>query len=64
MNKNIKNRLFKQGIASTILGILIIASAVLMMIQDKSTTTERIILLGIGATLLGIKDDLINKLKR
>jgi uncharacterized membrane protein len=51
------DRLFKSGLISTILGLLIILIAVLTWVFTDVDATETVIISGIGSGLLFVKDE-------
>ena len=52
-------RLFKDGVITTILGILILIFAGTMLAMEKATSTEAIVRAGYGFIFLRSKDSLI-----
>lgn len=57
------NRLFKEGIITTILGLIIILAAVFTWVFTEKHATEVVTIAGIGTGLLFLKDKhvLINR---
>lgn len=56
-----KNRLFKDGIVTTVLGFGILAFCAVMMYQEKASEMELAGFLGMGLTMLRSKDSLIGR---
>ena len=50
------NRLFKEGIITTLIGLLIILTAVFTWVFTEVKATEVVIIAGIGSGLLFLKD--------
>lgn len=50
------NRLFKEGLITSIVGLVIIVTAVVSWIFTKVPASEVVIIAGIGTSLLFIKD--------
>lgn len=59
MQCNFKDRLFKSGLATTILGVGILIFAAVLMYQQKAGPIELTGWLGIGLLFLRSKDSLI-----
>lgn len=53
------NRLFKSGIITTIIGLLIVASAIITWMMEKTDSTEALAISGLGMVFLRSKDSLI-----
>lgn len=51
-----KNRLFKEGLITTIFGLLIISSSVIGWLWFDESATDAVIIAGIGSGLLFLKD--------
>jgi hypothetical protein len=53
------NRLFKEGLVTTILGLVIIASSVIGWMFFNEPATDAVVISGIGTGLLFLKDETI-----
>ena len=51
-----KNRIFKEGLITTVLGLVIILAAVFTWMLTEKNATEASIIAGIGSGLLLLKD--------
>jgi hypothetical protein len=51
-----KNRIFKEGLITTIVGLIIILAAVFTWMLTEKNATEAAVIAGIGSGLLFVKD--------
>ena len=67
MKKGIKeiiyDRLYKNGVITTILGVIFLSAALVMYFNNDYPVLDVTPVAAIGLLLLGIKDDILSKLR-